>query len=44
MMIAVVVALFAIIVFTKKFGRIAGMLFLISYFIYIINCFKPGII
>jgi len=44
MMLASVVILYLILLFTKKFGRIAGVFFLISYFAYIIYRFNPDII
>ncbi len=46
MMLAVVAVLYGLIWITreKKFGRIAGVCFLISYFAYIIYRFNPGII
>jgi len=46
MMVAVVAGLYGLIWITKekKFGRVAGACFLLSYFIYIIYRFKPGII
>ena len=43
-MVASVVILYFIILLTNKFGRIAGVCFLISYFAYIIYRFNLGII
>ena len=44
MMLASVMILYVIILFAKKFGRIAGAFFLISYFAYIIYRYKVDII
>jgi len=44
MMLASVVVLYVIILLAKKFGRIAGLCFLIAYFVYIIYRYKTDII
>jgi len=44
MMLASVVVLYVIILLAKKFGRIAGVCFLISYFVYMIYRYKTDII
>ena len=43
MMLAVVFALFFFVLLSKKkiFGRVAGVIFLLAYFVYVIFCYKP---